>query len=331
VPFVSICIPTYNGDAYLAECIESALAQSFADIEVIVVDDCSSDDTLLIARRYASRDDRVRVSQNSENLGLVQNWNRSVRLARGEWVKFLHQDDRLEVHCVDEMLSAAKPGVDLVVARRQLIVNPGTTDDVRRTYGRYLSDHDLSRHFPGQVYISPADFAKVVLQAPGGNCIGEPTATMVRRCAFEDYGYFNTELVLLCDWEYWARVAVNTGLCYVDRPLAYFRIHAESASAQVRAAKLFRGLRLDPLIILYELTYSPHYAPLRAVADRQQPKLNLRDRLSDVVRATRSEAASAKDAGEALAQWWRVMKRYPRLLAFSPAYTVRFLREKCGF
>jgi glycosyltransferase involved in cell wall biosynthesis len=330
MPLVSICIPTYNGGQYLAECIESALAQSFGDIEVLVVDDCSSDNTVPIAHSYAGRDPRVRVSQNGSNLGLVDNWNHSVRLAQGEWVKFLHQDDRLVVDCVEQMLAVAKPGVDLVAVRRQFLLNQETTDDLEHLFGRYISEHDIARHFPGKGYISAEEFAQLVLRAPDGNCIGEPTATMVRRCAFEKFGFFNRELVLLCDWEYWARVAVNTGLCYVDRPLAYFRVHADSASAHIREAKRFRGLRLDPLIILYELTYSPHYSRVRLIAKGQEPPVRLRDRLSDAVRATRFEAASADDAGEALSQWWKVLRRHPRLLAVSPGYVIRFLRQKCG-
>jgi glycosyltransferase involved in cell wall biosynthesis len=172
MPLVSICIPAYNGAPYLAECIESALAQSFGDIEVLVVDDCSVDDTVAIARSYARRDHRVHVSQNSSNLGLVGNWNHSVRLARGEWVKFLHQDDRLAADCVEQMLSVAKPGVDLVAVRRQILFHNDTEDDLKHIYTRYTSEHDIARHFPGQVYISAEEFARVVLRAPNGNCIG---------------------------------------------------------------------------------------------------------------------------------------------------------------
>lgn len=330
MPLVSICIPTYNGADYVAHSIESAIAQSFCDIEILVIDDASSDDTVRIARSYALQDKRIRVHENNANLGLVANWNRSVTLSDGDWIKFLHQDDRLEADCVERMLAAAKPGVDLVATRRHLIFNSDTTDDVRRTYDRYLSEHDLGRHFPGQTHISSTDFSEVLLRAPHGNCIGEPTATMVRRSAFETYGYFNADLVSLCDWEYWARVAVNTGLCYVDQALAYFRVHSDSESARVRSAKRFRGLHLDPLIILYEMTYSPYYSPLRVVAASKGASLNLRQRLSDAVRASRWEANAAKDGGEARAQWWKTIRRRPRLLAFSPGYLLRFIRKKIG-
>ena len=72
-PAVSICIPTFNGAKYLRECVDSVLAQTHPDFEVLIVDDCSSDDSVAIAEDYARRDSRVRVSVNDRNLGLVGN------------------------------------------------------------------------------------------------------------------------------------------------------------------------------------------------------------------------------------------------------------------
>ena len=203
MPLVSICVPTYNGGTYLTECLDSALAQSFRDVEILLVDDASTDDTVPIARSYARRDPRIRIAENERNLGLVENWNRTVNLAQGQWIKFLHQDDRLEPDCVARMLDAATPGVDLVATRRHVLFAPDTSEEVKRLYLLHVSHHDLARYFPGQTYISPKEFAEVLLRVPDGNCIGEPTATLVRRSAFARYGYFKPELVMLCDWEYW--------------------------------------------------------------------------------------------------------------------------------
>ena len=329
MPLVTVCIPTYNGAAFLGECIDSAIAQSFGDLEILVVDDSSTDDTLAIARSHARRDKRIRVCHNTANLGLVGNWNRSVSLARGEWIKFLHQDDRLEAHCVDLMLSATRPGVALVATRRRLTFAADVSKDTKAFYNRYLSDHDVTRLFPSSPYVSPQRFADALLRGAHGNFLGEPTAVMLHRSAFDTYGYFNPDLVSLCDWEYWARVAVNTGFCYVDHPLADFRVHSRSESARVRASERSR-LRLDPLIILYEMTYSHYYAPLRELAQSMQPPINLRDRLSDAVLAARSDASADTDSRKALAAWWRTVWRRPRLLAFSPRHTLHLLRHRVG-
>ena len=79
---MSICVPAYNGARFLRECLDSALAQTCADFEILVVDDSSGDNTAALARDYARRFPRVRVHVNERNLGLVANWNRCVELAQ---------------------------------------------------------------------------------------------------------------------------------------------------------------------------------------------------------------------------------------------------------
>src|SRR5262245_50428881 len=90
---VSVCVPTYNRSRYLREAIESALVQTFADFELLVVDNCSTDDTPEVAAAFAARDRRVRYVRNERNLGLAGNFNRCVELAQGEYVALLHDDD----------------------------------------------------------------------------------------------------------------------------------------------------------------------------------------------------------------------------------------------
>ena len=92
-PVLSICVPTYNGQAYLAEALESILQQTYASFEVIVVDDGSTDKTLEIVQAFAAADVRLRVYQNPQQRGIPGNWNECVRLARGQYVCVFHQDD----------------------------------------------------------------------------------------------------------------------------------------------------------------------------------------------------------------------------------------------
>src|SRR5262249_6946444 len=88
---VSVCIPTYNGAEFVAKAIESVLAQTFADFELLVLDDSSDDPTVDIVRSFA--DPRIRVCQNEERLGIPGNWNRCLSLAQGEYICLFHQDD----------------------------------------------------------------------------------------------------------------------------------------------------------------------------------------------------------------------------------------------
>lgn len=309
---VSICVPTYNGARYLKACLDSALAQTFADFELVVVDDDSSDATRDLVRDCARSDERVRVWLDERHRGLAANWNRCVEVARGQWVKFLFQDDLLEPSCLERMLAASRSGIDLVVARRGLIFEGGTPAEIQERYRKYVAEHNLAHHCHNRSYLTVEQFTEIVLRNPGVNCVGEPTATLIRRSAFERYGRFNTDLTILGDWEYSARVAVNTGLCYVDATLAHFRVHAGAASAAIRAEREYRALVIDPLVIMHEICYSRHYAKARDVARHLQPPVDLKWQLGEEVRKALREARARGDRG-VTSDWWTILRRYPRL------------------
>jgi glycosyltransferase involved in cell wall biosynthesis len=314
---VSICVPTYNGARYLKHCLGSALAQTFTDFELLVVDDCSTDSTLDLARQYVGSDPRMRVRRNERNLGLVANWNRCVELARGEWVKFLFQDDLLEPSCLEQMLGASRNGVDLVVARRGLIFEEGTPAVIQERFRTYVVEHDLAHRCHGSPGLTVEQFAEILLRNPSFNCIGEPTATLIRRSAFERYGRFNRDLVILSDWEYSARVAANTGLCYVDATSAHFRVHAGAASAKIHAEREYRAIVIDPLVIMHEICYSKHYAKVWDVATHLRPPVDPKSLLTQTVRSALEDARTRTDPG-VKSDWRTILRRYPRLAWSAP-------------
>ena len=134
-PVVSICLAAYNGAKHLPECVESILAQTHSDFELVIVDDCSPDDSAEIAKRYARLDSRVKVFVNDSNLGLVGNWNGSVSLSHGEWIKFVFQDDLIRPECLRRMLAvAASSKMPIVSFARDFIFEPGTTAETRQVY-----------------------------------------------------------------------------------------------------------------------------------------------------------------------------------------------------
>lgn len=94
-PKVSIGLPVYNGEQYVARAIESVLAQSFPDFELIICDNASTDTTEPICRTYAAKDSRIRYVRNEQNLGAAPNFNRTFELARGEYFQWLASDDML--------------------------------------------------------------------------------------------------------------------------------------------------------------------------------------------------------------------------------------------
>src|SRR5919198_3077073 len=88
---ISVCIPTCNGAEFVAKAVESVLAQTFTDFELLIVDDNSADTTVDIVRSFT--DPRIRVHQNGKRLGIPGNWNRCLSLAQGEYICLFHQDD----------------------------------------------------------------------------------------------------------------------------------------------------------------------------------------------------------------------------------------------
>ena len=105
-PLVSVLMTAYNREAFLPAAVESVLAQWRSEFELVIVDDCSSDGTLDIAREYERRDSRVRAYANPCNLGDYANRNHAASLARGEFMKFHDSDDIMYPHCLTVMMSA---------------------------------------------------------------------------------------------------------------------------------------------------------------------------------------------------------------------------------
>jgi len=113
-PFVSVVIPVYNRSSYLLKAVESVLAQTWADFELLIIDDASTDDTLKTARAVASKDDRIIVIQNTGRHGPGGARNAGLKQARGEWVAFLDSDDVWLPHALEKFCAAAAPDVALI-------------------------------------------------------------------------------------------------------------------------------------------------------------------------------------------------------------------------
>lgn len=328
-PLVSICVPTYNGDRYLRECLDSAVGQTHRNIEVLVVDDASSDGTTAIASDYARADHRVRLHKNPHRLGLVGNWNRSVELARGAWVKLLFQDDLLEPQCVERMVAASQsPGPPIIACWRNIVFE-GTSDETRRWYERHTVEESLRGVFPRERRISAERFCDAVLEHIGENFIGEPTAVLLKRTTFDEFGTFNPDLIAVPDLEYWIRVGNKTGLTLVPETLATFRVHPGSASSANARSRLYRMHEVDPAILLHEFAYHPAFSRLRERAVRRDPPLDVRAMFGEQARRARIRATRSLAAEGSFERWteWRdVASRYPEMRSSLLLRMARFRR-----
>ncbi|EPO9724331.1 glycosyltransferase family 2 protein [Campylobacter jejuni] len=105
---ISIILPTYNVEKYIARALESCINQTFKDIEIIVVDDCGNDKSIDIAKEYASKDDRIKIIHNEENLKLLRARYEGVKVANSPYIMFLDPDDYLELNACEECMKILK-------------------------------------------------------------------------------------------------------------------------------------------------------------------------------------------------------------------------------
>ncbi|MDJ0656782.1 MAG: glycosyltransferase family A protein [Xanthomonadales bacterium] len=122
-PRVSIGLPVYNGERWIEQTIDSILAQTFSDFELIICDNCSTDSTVEICQRYAAQDSRVVVHQNTENIGAARNFNKAFELARGRYFKWASSNDLIGERFLEACVEVldANPDVAVAFPRTQLI------------------------------------------------------------------------------------------------------------------------------------------------------------------------------------------------------------------
>lgn len=148
-PKVSIGLPVYNGEPYVAEAIEAILAQTFADFELIISDNASNDATREICLRFAAGDRRIRYYRNETNLGAGPNFNRTFALARGEYFKWAAHDDLLEPEFLERCLLALEADPTAILCQTMIKHIDEVGRPIRAWYGPLLGvDHpDPSRRF----------------------------------------------------------------------------------------------------------------------------------------------------------------------------------------
>ena len=218
MPLVSIVTPVYNGDAYLAECIESVLSQTFSDWELVVVDNCSSDRTRSIAEAYATRDSRIRVVGNDKTLPVIANFNRGGRLAspQAKYLKFLCADDVLFETCVERMVAVAElnPSVQIVGSYKIHGLEP--VCDGPPYPEQVLDGREVCRRF----FRGALGF------------LGSPTDHLIRMPAPTQGGALFDEEFLHADIELWVRM-LKDGAAYgfVHQVLTFTRVHEGAVSS----------------------------------------------------------------------------------------------------
>ena len=234
-PHVSVCIPVFNGGPFVGRAIASVLSQGLTDLELIVADNASTDDTLAVVATFS--DPRLRVLRSEENMGAGRNWNRAVRAARGDHVKLLCADDWLYTDCLArqvEVLEAPENrGVVLVASARDIVDSRG-----RRV---------MRRGWRGPTRVVPGRQAVRRMARRGANLVGEPSATLFRRREGLAAGLFDEQADYVVDVAFWWRLLLLGDLCVMEDVLSAFRVQNDSWSvaAASRQAADMRNLLIS--------------------------------------------------------------------------------------
>ena len=199
---VSILTTVYNREKYLAACIDSVLASSYQDWELIIVDDMSTDTSVAIAKRYEKKDARIKVYVNQTNLGDYPNRNKAASYANGTYIKYLDADDVIYPHGLEVMVHTMEQ-----FPKAALGISQKVAEDVK----------------PYPFLMQPKETFKREFLMRGVLGLG-PTGTIIRRDVFEKLGGF-TGTRYIGDTELWYKIALTHPVVKMEDELIFWRQH----------------------------------------------------------------------------------------------------------
>ena len=234
-PKISIIIPAYNAERFLAATLNSILAQTISEWELLIIDDGSSDATVPISEKYASRDPRIRVlSQANAGVSAARNFGYAQSSPTTEFVCFLDADDVWEPNAlkilreslVSHPEAPAVYGLARYIDQAGAVLEPGVCESHQQT--RWGIENGRVTRWPED---RPTDFTvEAVMER-----IMTAGTVLIRRSTLEISGLFDTSLRLWEDWDLWLRISRIGGLVFVNRLVLGYRRHEGNVSAQLEA------------------------------------------------------------------------------------------------
>ena len=203
-PLVSIVLPIYNGEQYMRQSIDSILAQTYDNWELLILDDCSTDKTSIIANEYVVNDARIRYYRNDRNLRLPRNLNKGFSLAKGEYLTWTSDDNRYMPDAIESMVSVLRenPEIQFVFSDLNIIDEDGN----------YVTTQHI-----------PANYAEQIV---GNNVVG--ACFLYTRAVYEKIGDYQHGHLLVEDYDYWQRIFAKYSTAAIGRVLYEYRSHSAS-------------------------------------------------------------------------------------------------------
>ena len=211
-PGLSVLMPNYNHSGYIGEALSAILKQSYKPFEIIIIDDASTDNSIGIIQEFAEHNPSVRLIVNEKNTGVVDNLNRLLEIARGDYVYFAAADDKILPHFFERSMDLLQryPSAGLCSSLSLII------DEEGRNRGLHPS-LIISNH---ETFITPEKVSNI-LNTAGLWVMGN--AAILKRKALLDSGGFISELHSFSDGFIYQVIALKYGACFIPEPLACWR------------------------------------------------------------------------------------------------------------
>jgi len=244
-PIVTVGIPSYNAGPHLRAAVDSVQSQTFADWELYISDDSSTDASVDFLGELVMKDRRIHFVRNRTRLGLPGNFTQCARFGTGQYVTIFHQDDVMLPSNLATKVAMldAHPGVGMVHSNIERI----------DAAGMIIGEHwDTTAREDG--ILQGRLFLEKILSR--SNIVCAPSA-MVRRSVFDDVGPFDPRLPWACDWDMWMRIALRYDIGVIGKPQIQWRLHSGQESGSFEAS--LRGLHdIDRLFDLFFNDRAPH-------------------------------------------------------------------------
>ncbi len=232
-PLVSIITPVYNGAEYLAECIESVLAQTYKNWEYVIVNNCSTDNTLKIAEQYTKKDGRIRIHNNKEFLTAYENQNYALSFVSSEskYCKELHADDWLFKECLTEMVKVAESNPSVGIVGSYVLQASKVILDGLPYQSTVIAGRETCR--------------SVLLGGP--HVFGSPSSRFMRSDIIRNFKPFYKESQIYADLEAYYEVLQRSDFGFVHQVLTYCRLHDEQISTFANRYNTYISARINML------------------------------------------------------------------------------------
>jgi glycosyltransferase involved in cell wall biosynthesis len=205
------------GGEFIAETIQSILDQNYESLEIIIVDDCSTDDTREVVGRF--EDHRISYHLNETNLGPKGNWNRCLALVNGKYYKLLPHDDLLLPNCVQNQVDVLERDIN-----KEIAITFGARKIIKSDGSNLMSRYPLGKR---EIRLETRRLVNKCIRS-GSNIVGEPGNGLIRADLITLVGDYDDEYPYLIDLDYWFRVLLHGDAHYSGHETSCFRI-SESA------------------------------------------------------------------------------------------------------